>query len=133
MPMKKLLVCLLFACACGGDDADGGPPSRPGADPDAGGGSNRCIDEDNDGFGYRCDAPDCDDEDPTMTDECYRCAKPAERCPCEKGTMPAFCVPPKMEVEGGVLVCEEGAFYCREGAWSACEAVGAYVFVPTGS
>jgi hypothetical protein len=90
-----------------------------------------CVDEDGDGFGLYCDkGSDCDDGDPSVTDECRRCKQPKLNCPCKPGTMPMKCDPPDMHVEGGTLVCSEGTRYCRDGFYSDCEIIGQYVFVP---
>src|SRR5690349_18359477 len=43
------------------------------------------TDNDHDGFGPACPAgEDCNDDDPNITDECYRCAHHAPGCPCSK-------------------------------------------------
>lgn len=123
---------LLTVFGCGGDDGGGRPPGVSLEDMDAAAGARECIDEDGDGFGQFCDDLDCDDEDPDVTDECYRCGSPAENCPCEPGTDAVFCDPPDIEVEGGLLVCSEGTRYCRDSVWSECEIIGDYVFVATG-
>jgi hypothetical protein len=96
------------------------------------GGSNTpaCIDHDGDGYGQYCAlGPDCDDNDPTITDQCRRCAATGQDCPCKAGTMPVTCKPPTIIGDGGTFVCSEGTRYCRDGYWSACEILGQYVFV----
>ncbi|MGD8860980.1 MAG: hypothetical protein PVI30_13310 [Myxococcales bacterium] len=135
LPLVSALL-LLSGAACGGDDGGGtgGDYYRPG---DAGAGMARvCMDADNDGFGRNCEAGrDCDDDDPELTDECYRCVMPNVDCPCEPGTKPAFCKPDDQEVvmDGirGILMCSEGTRYCRDGLWSECEILLQYAtFVP---
>jgi hypothetical protein len=90
-----------------------------------------CIDEDDDGAGRNCAVIDCDDNDPSITDECIRCREPNEGCPCEAGTPPTFCQPPDIEINGQVFECQEGTRYCREEAddlmlWTDCEVIGMY-------
>src|SRR5690348_14773907 len=67
-------VCLM---SCASEDAQPGGVSI-GDDHDAGG-QDLCIDEDGDGFGRDCDrGRDCDDADPSITNECRVCATPKE-------------------------------------------------------
>lgn len=128
-----LLFTLLLASGCGSDPtvAARAVPTRTDA-----GMHTACVDEDEDGFGDGCWARDCDDDDPEVTDACYRCGRePDEGCPCDPGTPPDItCTPPPIATtQDGVVgsfVCNEGTRYCRDGYWSACEAVGDYVFVP---
>lgn len=139
MPIR--MVCalgLLLVLGCGGDGGGGGPSGPPvSVDPDGGTGRRVCVDEDGDGFGRNCgNGNDCDDDDPSVTDECRRCVSPNADCPCEPGTMPMTgCKPPDMDavVNGvsGTWVCSEGTRYCREGLWSECEILWQYAtFVP---
>jgi hypothetical protein len=138
--MRMIALGLLGLClviGCGGDDdappADEGPTTKG----DSGTDSRTCMDEDGDGFGRYCDEGlDCDDDDPDITDECRRCAKPNKGCPCPEGTRAMQCDPDDVETVQngvkGVLVCTEGARYCRDGAWSDCEIIWMYTtFVPT--
>lgn len=118
----------LMAIGCGGGgggSADAGGDFVVGGDGDAG----MCIDEDDDGFGVNCAKRDCDDTDPEITTECFRCTTPGPGCPCEPGTAPIHCIPPSIPVKGGLLVCRDGTTYCRDGKWSACEVIGEYMFV----
>ena len=124
-----LAVCMgvLGVWGCGDDDS---PEDKPTSHKDAGD-EFVCVDEDADGFGMYCDlGPDCDDSDPSSTDECVRCASPKPSCPCKPGTMPIKCDPPPIKVEGGTLVCSEGTRYCRDGFWSECEIIGQYTLIP---
>ncbi|HEY2734497.1 MAG TPA: hypothetical protein VGI70_10965 [Polyangiales bacterium] len=123
------LFTILTCAACGGGGHHKSTPGTPvGNDDDAG--SQACIDNDGDGFGVNCSAgSDCDDDDPTVTDECLRCNSPSKSCPCTPGTKSVACTPPPVRVEGGELVCHEGSRYCRDGAWGDCETIGQYVFV----
>jgi hypothetical protein len=128
---------------CGGDDAAAAPDDGlDREDAGSGNGSNRCIDDDDDGWEVGCSRAraqrDCDDSDPTITDECRRCAsptKPGEGCPCEPGTEALSCDPKDVRtvqngVEG-VIICDEGIQWCRDGAWSDCEILSQYAtFVP---
>lgn len=81
---------------------------------------SRCIDPDGDGFGPGC-APgeDCDDDDPAITDACYRCALPTQGCACAADARPVAC-----DVDTGEQVtaatCYVGQRTCREGVWSGC-------------
>src|SRR5262245_20116310 len=114
----RLAVCVsvLSAWGCAGDDAP--PTKKPTKHRDAGE-EFVCTDEDGDGFGKYCElGTDCDDDDPSVTDECRRCAQPTEGCACTPGTVPTKCDPPTIRVDGGVLVCSEGTRYCRDGHWS---------------
>jgi hypothetical protein len=133
MRMRWWLIAALITSAGCGDDSE--PPDNFSVDDrDSGVGLRECIDEDDDGFGnqYCEEGRDCDDDDPEVTDECYRCVSPNRNCPCEPGTMAVPCTPDAIQVEGGTLVCAEGTRYCRDGLWSSCEAIGEYTFVPTG-
>lgn len=130
--MRAVGVCLVLSvvlAACGGGSKRTPPvASLPGDD---GGADAMCIDEDGDGYGQHCSfGNDCDDTDPTVTDECRRCAGGGvQDCPCTPGTKTVSCTPPVKHVTGGVLVCREGNRYCRDGIWSECETIGQYIFV----
>src|SRR5262245_37645353 len=98
---------LVLGMGCGGSKKKGSTPAVS-TSADAGEGSNRsheCVDNDGDMFGDYCDAgDDCDDNDPTITDECTRCKQPAVDCPCDPGTKPMKCDPHyTKKVEGGTL------------------------------
>jgi hypothetical protein len=120
---------MIALLGCGGDDGgsgdgvstDGRDASAPGA----------CLDEDGDGFGIRCrDGADCDDGDPSITDECRRCRMPNKDCPCEPGTESLACDPRDLQAtingKTGRWVCSEGRRYCRDGFWTDCEILWAY-------
>lgn len=120
------LSSVAYGCG-GGDDRPTTATTVPAGDDD--GGTDLCIDRDHDGYGRNCDqGRDCDDDDPSVTDECRRCLGVAKDCPCTPGTAAQRCTPPTIRVDGGVLVCQEGNRYCRDGYWSACETIGGYVF-----
>lgn len=126
----SVLLCALgliaIAGACGDDD--GLPPPPP--PPDAG---YSCIDTDGDGYGIGClTGDDCDDTNADITSQCRSCLDDAvrENCPCEP-QMGLLCVPPRIRVAEGILVCREGTRYCRDGFWTACEPEGeGYVLIP---
>jgi hypothetical protein len=127
-------VCLAFVllvAACSGAKHKT-PPSVSTGDDD-GGTDNACIDNDGDGYGENCAlGTDCNDNDPTVTDQCRRCgAGVVKDCPCKPGTKTVSCTPPVVNVAGGVLVCHEGNRYCRDGYWGDCETIGGYVFEAT--
>jgi hypothetical protein len=90
------------------------------------------VDDDGDGFGLHCKlGKDCDDTDPTVTDECYRCLMPIKDCPCMPGTPGMRCDPHymmKVTMNGqtGTLTCNEGTRYCRDGVYSDCEVLLQY-------
>jgi len=127
-----VLTCLamIVLLGCGGDDG-GSDDSLSTDGNDASTSMRMCLDEDGDGFGPRCrDGLDCDDEDPTITDECRRCTSPSKDCPCEPGTESLPCDPKNLQAtfEGktGVWVCSEGRRYCRDAVWTDCEILWAY-------
>lgn len=131
MAARILTLASVVAWGCGGDG---------GASGDAGGGfviggdagPSLCIDDDDDGFGVNCGSSskrDCDDGDPSITNECFRCRSSGPGCPCKPGTAPASCKPPPIPTVGGYYSCNEGTTYCRDGKWSPCEAIGQYTFV----
>jgi hypothetical protein len=121
---------LVVLGACADDSSDSGT-SVP-TDNDASTGERECYDPDEDGFGPYCAAGrDCDEDDPLVTDLCYRCADIEKDCPCEPGTEPVTCKPEDEKVEGGLIVCSEGTYWCRDGAWSDCERIAMYtMFIP---
>lgn len=125
--------CLLLA-AVGCGDSGGGASDAGFAVGRGDGGVRGCVDEDHDGYGFNCSAltRDCDDGDPSVTNECFRCRSPGPGCPCDPGTKPMDCKPDPIPVKGGVLVCRQGTTYCRDGKWSKCEVIGEYTFVATG-
>lgn len=126
-----MFVLCLAAVGCGADTRPTGPSVIPNDDEDSG--TDSCIDRDRDGYGRNCDkGKDCNDEDANITDECRRCLVVTKDCPCKPGTVAQRCVPPVIEVDGGILVCAEGSRYCRDGYWSDCETIGEYVFQATG-
>jgi len=133
------LCCLatIALLACGGDDSGSGDDDGlVTSGNDSGTGPMGCIDEDDDGFGRRCTRGlDCDDADPTVTNECRRCIEPNKDCPCEPGTEMMHCKPEDIRTTmngvTGVLACSEGVRYCRDGAWTDCEILWQYAtFTP---
>ncbi len=118
-----LLLASLIITACVHDDP------RPVAQRSTSGAGDEpdvrvCVDPDGDGFGLDCGpGEDCDDEDPAVTDECYRCATPAEGCTCAANARPVAC-----DVDRNSPVTEETCYVgqrtCVDGRWSVCEAYG---------
>lgn len=132
---KRPLCSLLFLlCAACGDSGGGG--SGDFETGDASLPRQRCVDADEDGYDLYCGASrDCDDEDPNVLDECYRCKTENEGCPCDPGTKPIYCDPDDVHTVqdgvSGIIRCSEGTRYCRDGAWSACEILLQYAtFIP---
>jgi hypothetical protein len=130
MRARWILGLCLVALGCSDDATE--PPSTVLTDRDAATDSRECYDPDEDGFGPYCElGRDCDDEDPDVTDLCYRCATISQGCPCEPGTEPVSCKPKDEKVEGGLIVCSEGTYWCRDGVWSDCERIAQYtMFIP---
>jgi len=135
--MRARTLCLLlslccFACSSKKGGAGDAGDFLLGDDGGASTSARECIDMDGDGFGKYCKAgQDCDDTDPTITDECIRCRTPNIGCPCDPGTMPMRCDPHYMmkTTQNGVvgtLTCSEGSRYCRDGVFSDCEVLLQY-------
>ena len=85
-----------------------------------------CVDQDHDGFGAGCAlGPDCDDHDPRVTDQCYRCIDPLRDhtgCVCREGTLPQGCdVNTDTGVAGPDGVCHLGQRECVGGLWTHCQ------------
>lgn len=117
------LASVLKACGDGGGH-------RPGALPPVDAGYS-CVDVDEDGYGVDCPSgDDCDDNDATITDQCFSCLDNAVQtgCACEP-QVGLQCVPPPIPHADGLLICREGTRYCRDGFWTACEPLGEYVLV----
>jgi hypothetical protein len=139
--MRVAALCLVglvswIGCGGGGGGSAGGDSVSAGAGTGAGA-SHTCLDEDGDGFGKYCVAgADCNDADPTVTDECRRCATPTQGWPCEPGAKPMRCDPhysqtTTMNGQTGTLVCSEGSRYCRDSVYSGCEVLLGYAtFIP---
>jgi hypothetical protein len=122
--MRRLLRVFagaLFIAGCSGEAAPkGGPDAGP-----------PCIDLDHDGFGQNCAlGRDCNDHDPSSTNECRACAHPDIGCPCDKGTQPIPCFGPDQSLANGNVMCHEGTRFCRDQKWSACEDIHGYVVTP---
>ena len=82
--------------------------------------ASSCDDVDYDGFGPGCGAgEDCDDEDPEVTSECYRCTEPGPGCPCEVEGSSLFC-PHVVSHVGEQNVCGPGYAICQGGLWGDC-------------
>ncbi len=131
----------LGACAPGENGADESAPGRDGATDVASGGSDviappnvdpsqsrfldTCLDYDGDGFGVNCSrGPDCDDRDASVTNECYRCARPATGCACptEGARRPCDAVTDS-DLPAPDGTCHLGERVCQTGHWSRCRAL----------
>ena len=118
MRATLLLVSMIFA-ACAPDDprpVAQRSTSAVGDEPVVVG----CIDADGDGFGENCTrGRDCDEQDPAVTNECYRCSVPTEGCDCPDEQAPVAC-----DVDTNAPVtddtCWVGQRTCVNGNWSRC-------------
>jgi len=83
-----------------------------------------CRDQDGDGFGFgnACRGADCDDQTPSVTDQCYRCREPLADCPCEADAAPVPCDLTTGRNANPNGVCNLGQRTCTAGRWGACEA-----------
>lgn len=92
----------------------------------------KCVDNDGDGFGPSCKrGTDCDDTDPEVTDQCWRCTKPHPGCTCTVEGQRASCG----EVEGivaGQVICGAGEVVCTNGQWGECIINKAISLLPNG-
>jgi hypothetical protein len=96
--------------------AAGGPALPDGTDAGV-----TCIDNDNDGFGAGCvKGLDCNDKDPAITNECYKCNQNAQGCPCTQEGQSISCGELTADSSG----CTKGLRVCSQGAWSACVSDG---------
>jgi hypothetical protein len=119
-----LFVFFLFAACV--EDADYHSNTFSGIK--AGDASRNCIDKDGDGYGPNCTfGSDCDDADPEVTNQCFRCAHIAQGCPCEPGQPAIPCFLEPIQTEEGQVVCNEGTRFCREGVWSDCESIRSFI------
>ncbi len=86
-----------------------------------------CIDKDEDGFGFQCEAgPDCNDDDPAYNVSCPSCTRPDEGCDCDADALPVDCTISVEVTERGALLCKIGTRYCRDGVWGACEGIAEF-------
>lgn len=108
-----LAVVIPFGCLANNDDVAGRSNLE---DPN----TSLCIDEDGDGFGKGCNkGSDCDDLNPSSTDECYRCMSANKGCPCSAEGEHANCG--KVEIKiGDQTVCGQGQAVCSNGTWGEC-------------
>jgi hypothetical protein len=84
-----------------------------------------CVDNDGDGFGFGNSCrPDCNDNDRTVTDQCYRCRPDDVRagCACRPGTAPLPCDVTTDANRGAESICLLGQRDCESGVWSTCRA-----------
>src|SRR5690606_4509759 len=84
------------------------------------------------GFGTGCGSGrDCDDADPSVGNECYRCAVPRPDCSCEEEGTRAPCGEVQSEV-GGQKTCGLGETVCTNGTWSECIINNSVYLLPDG-
>ncbi len=95
--------------------------SEDGALPGADLGANGCTDGDGDGYGDGCvSGSDCDDGDPTVTDDCYRCQTPGQAgCPCSDDGERVACGKVEHDL-GESVTCGFGETVCADGTWNEC-------------
>src|SRR5262249_49423709 len=86
-----------------------------------------CTDGDGDGYGTGCArGVDCDDTDPTVTDQCYHCTRPSAGCPCTTPDVRPYCdTLPDTDLTAASGTCHLGQRVCIDGVWSRCLAVDA--------
>jgi len=125
--LVRLIACAALLVACG-DVATMAPASlRSAGDAGLSGGASPapCVDRDGDGFGAACPrGPDCDDDDPRLTNQCRACLRPSTGCPCAETAAPVACnVATGTTANGPEGICRLGQRTCRGGAWSACEPI----------
>lgn len=105
---------VVFAAGCTQEEFKAPPESWDGV----------CIDKDEDGFGFQCEAgPDCNDDDPAYNVSCPSCSRPDEGCECVADARPVDCTISVELSERGALLCKVGTRYCRDGMWGACEGI----------
>lgn len=96
--------------------------SRQGADAtplEESGSTVRCIDDDDDGFGFACPSGnDCDDSDPDVTNECL-CDEPNTGCDCDASGAVATCGTVYSKL-GSQQVCGQGVMTCDGDKWGEC-------------
>ncbi len=123
--MRTTLLCLSLSitlAACAPDDPRPAAQQSTSEVGSAGDPSHACVDADHDGFGDWCARGlDCDDADPRTTNECFRCAEPAENCACDEGARPVAC---DVDRNGPVIpvTCYVGQRTCVRGHWNRCTA-----------
>lgn len=114
---------LFLLLACSGGARSTALPGDGEIDAGAEGGTEPadCIDEDGDGFGLGCaKGPDCDDDDPSVTDQCLYCAHEGiAGCPCDEPEALAECGKVISKL-GDQVTCGYGYSTCSEGAWGPC-------------
>ncbi len=112
-----MFMLLLLGCGSADDPAAGAPQS----DASRPQGSVSCEDHDRDGFGPGCMlGADCDDNEPGVTDQCYRCATPDDGCPCTTEGAKVACGKIESKTDDGRVICMQGERLCKSGTWSAC-------------
>lgn len=98
-------------------------------DPQQPSGHQGCVDEDKDGFGPQCLAgSDCDDDNDSVTNECYRCLTPQEGCECEGSEGAVTVCGKRVSQIGDYVSCVEGERTCAGGVWGPCSIAGGDVY-----
>jgi len=110
-----------FLVGCLGSPTDGTDPLNgepPPEDPPPI--VSSCQDKDGDGFGTGCgNGADCNEEDPTITNQCYGCAGSTTGCPCATEGKKVPCGQAALDAQG-TPSCWFGEKTCTGGVWSAC-------------
>jgi hypothetical protein len=94
------------------------PPSTP---------LGPCVDNDHDGYGQNCAlGSDCDDNDPTVTRQCYACLHSGPGCPCTSEGASMTCGQ-VMSQSSSQTICNYGESTCHGGEWGSCVPSGKMV------
>jgi hypothetical protein len=105
---------LLLTSACSGSNP---LPNGIGA---GGSSAGQCVDKDKDGYGVGCPlGNDCNDNDPTSTNECFGCSSGQAGCPCATDGLKTECGIPLGKV-GNEVSCQMGTSTCQGGQWGQC-------------
>lgn len=120
------LVTMLFPTACGSEKP---LPQLGDGNGDAG---VQCIDKDGDGYGTGCTlGNDCDDNDATVTNQCYACDKPRPGCSCSTEGARTSCGQVESKV-GSQVTCGYGESVCQNGTWGECIINNSVTLLPGG-
>jgi hypothetical protein len=116
---RQLLVLLVALTGAGFAVTACVPEERPGAS-DTAAAAGVCVDKDRDGYGVGCGlGPDCNDDDPKVTNQCRACLTNEPGCSCASEGQRIECG--KVSSKSGDQVrCILGGQICQKGVWSAC-------------